>query len=97
MAAKSDLARLKTELDEIGIGKLKTVCIALSKVSSVLDNDVVIKTVYDKLFTKTNAIHSSKFVLQTQNDTDKSGLQKKTNDGDKKIPDISGLVKKSGL
>ena len=35
LAAKSDLARLKTELDEIGIGKLKTVCIALSKVSNV--------------------------------------------------------------
>ena len=48
---------------------------------------IVKKTEYDKLVTK--------FVLKTQYNTDKPGLEKKINDADKKIPDTSGLVKKT--
>ena len=43
LAAKSDLARLKAEVDKIDIGKLKTAHADLSKLSNVVNNDVVIK------------------------------------------------------
>ena len=52
----------------------------LSKLSDVVKNDVVKKTVYDKLVAKVNA--------KTRYDTDKSELENK-------IPDTSGLVKKT--
>ena len=45
------------------------------------------KTVYDKLVTKVNNIDTSKFVLKTKYDANKSELEKKT-------PDTSGIVKK---
>ena len=51
-------------------------------------------TEYDKLVAKVNAIDTSGFFLKTQDDTDKSNLEKKLNDADKKISDI-GLVKKT--
>ena len=43
LAAKSDLARLKAEVDKIDIGKLKTAHADLSRLSNVVNNDVVIK------------------------------------------------------
>ena len=60
----------------------------LSKLGDVVQNDVVKKTVYDKLVAKVNDIDTSGFVLKTKNDTDKSELGNK-------IPDTSGLVKKA--
>ena len=51
------------------------------------------RTVYDKLVAKVNAIDTSVFVLKY--DTDKSDLEKKITDADKKIPDTSGLLKKT--
>ena len=65
LAAKSDLASLKVEIDEIDIRKLKNVPADLSKLSNVVNNDVVKKTLYDKFATKINAIDTSKFVLKT--------------------------------
>ena len=58
---------------------------------------------YDKLLTKVNVVDTSRFALKTQYDTDKSGLEQKINDTDKKIsakiskiegkiPSISGLA-----
>ena len=38
LAAKSDLASLKAEIDKIDIDKLKTVPVALSKLSNVVNN-----------------------------------------------------------
>ena len=49
---------------------------------------------HDKLFTKVNNINTSGFVLKTKYDSDKSDLEKKFSDTDKKIPDTSGLIKK---
>ena len=46
------------------------------------------QTVYDKLVAKVNAIETSRFVLKTNYDTDKLDLEKK-------MPDISGLFKKT--
>ena len=60
----------------------------MSKLSDVVKNDVVKKTVYDKLVAKVNNIDTSGFVLKTKYDTDKSELENK-------IPDTSGLVKKT--
>ena len=95
VAAKSDLAGLKAEVDKIDVGKLKTVPVDLSKLSNVVNNDVVKKTVYDKLITKVNATNTSGFVLKTQYDPDKSSLEKKINDADKKVLILSGLVEKT--
>ena len=43
LAAKSDLATLKDEVDKIVIDKLKTVPIDLSKLSNVVKNKIVKK------------------------------------------------------
>ena len=94
LAAKSDLASLKTEVDRIDIEKLKTVPIDLSKLSNLVKNEVDKKTVYDKLVTKVNNIYASGFDLKTKHDTSKSDLKKKIIDTDKKIPDTSGLAMK---
>ena len=48
---------------------------------------------YDKLVTKVNTNHSSRFVLKTQYNTSKSSLGENI-DADKKIPGTSGVVKK---
>ena len=49
---------------------------------------------YDKLVNKVNTIDSTEFVLKTQYNTGKSGLEKKIDDTDKKISHTRGLVKK---
>ena len=85
---KNNLANLKTEVDKLNIDKLASVPVDLSKLSDVVKNDVVKKTVYDKLVAKVNSSDTSRFVLKTKNDTDKSELKNK-------IPDASGLVKKA--
>ena len=62
----------------------------MSKLSDVIKNDVVKKTVYDKLVAKVNIVDISRFVLKTKYDTDKTELENK-------ISDTSGLVKKNRL
>ena len=47
---------------------------------------------YDKLAAQANAIDTNGFVSKTQYNTDKSNLQKKIDDTDKKIPDTSGFL-----
>ena len=87
-ALKTDLSRLKTEVDKLDIGKLETVPLDLSKLSNVVKNDVVKKTVYDKLVAKVNNIDTNDFVLKTNFNTNFIGLENK-------IPNTSGLVKKT--
>ena len=55
------------------------------------------KTVYDKLVAKINNIDIRGFILKAKYDTEKSNLEKKISDADKKVPDTSGLVKKNRL
>ena len=50
---------------------------------------------YHKLVAKVNNIDNSGFVLKTKYIADKSDLEKKINDANKKPPDASGLVKKT--
>ena len=52
LAAKSDLASLKAEVDKVGVDKLKTLPIDLSNLSNVAKNEVVKKAVYDKQLQK---------------------------------------------
>ena len=59
----------------------------MSKLINVVKNDVAKKYLYDKLVSELNNIDTSKFVLKTKNDTDKSELENK-------IPDTTGLVKR---
>ena len=84
---KTNLATLKTEVDKLDIDKLVPVPVDLSKLSDLVKNDVVKKDVFNKLVAKLN-IDTSRFVLKTKYDTDKSELENK-------IPDTSGLVKKT--
>ena len=50
---------------------------------------------YDELVAKVNNIDTSGFILKINYDTDKSDLEKKISDPDKKVPDTSALVKKT--
>ena len=58
----------------------------MSKLSDVVKNDVVKKTVYNKLVAKVDNIDTSDFVLKTKYQTDKTELEKK-------IPDVTNFVK----
>ena len=51
-ALKTNLANLKTEADKIDVGILKIVPNDLAKFSNVVDNDVVKKTIYEKISRK---------------------------------------------
>ena len=82
-ALKTNLASLKTEAGKLDIDELVPVPVDLSKLS-----DVVKKTVYDTSVAKADNINTSGFVLKTKYDADKSEIENK-------IPDTSGLVKKT--
>ena len=71
LALKSTLSSLKVQIDKTVAGKLNTVPVDLSKLSNVVNNDVVKKIMYDKLVPKVNNINSSGFGLKTKYNTDK--------------------------
>ena len=58
-ALKSNLASIKTEVAKLDIGKLKLAPNDLVKLSNVVKNDVVKKTVYDKLVAKVDNIDTT--------------------------------------
>ena len=81
----------------------------LSKLSDGVKNDVVNKTVYDRLVAKVNNIDTSNLVLKTKYKTDKTELENtipnmtdfvkkvKLTELENKIPDISNLATKTAL
>ena len=71
LALKSTLSSLKVQIDKTVAGKLNTVPVDLSKLSNVVNNDVVKKIMYDKLVPKVNNINSSGFGLKTKYNIDK--------------------------
>ena len=89
-ALKTNLPNLKTEVDKLDIDKLITVPVDLSKLSNVVKNDVVKKTVYDKFVAKVNNFDTSGLVKKTDYNTKISKIEDK-------IPDTSGLATKSAL
>ena len=88
LAAKVDLASIKALVDKSVIEKLKTVPAHISKLSTVVDNDVVRKTAYDKLVPKFNTINTK--VPSTTGLVFKN-LEKNIKDVDKKILNTSDL------
>ena len=86
-ALKTNLASLKTEDDKLGIDKLAPVPGDLSKLSDVVKNDVVKKTVHNKFVAKVDNIDTCDFVLKTNYNADQTKLEKK-------IPETNDLVKK---
>ena len=89
-ALKTNFASLKTEVDKSDIDKFVPVPVDLSKLSDVVKNSVVKKTVYDRLVAQVNSIDTNGFVLKTKYDADKSEIENK-------ILNTSGLVKKNRL
>ena len=68
---------MKTEVDKLDIDELAPVLNDLGKLSNAVKNEVVKKTVNDKLVTKVDNIDTTKFVLKTTYDTDKSDAEKR--------------------
>ena len=62
----------------------------MSKLSDIVKNDVVKKTVYDKLVAKVNKIDTIDFVLKTKYQADKTELENK-------IPNVTDFVKKANI
>ena len=91
-ALKTNLANLKTEVDKLDIDKLVPVPADLSKLSNVVNKEVVKKTEYDKLVANVNNINigTGKFILESDYDADKTELKNK-------IPNISNLATKAAL
>ena len=89
-ALKKKLASLKTQVYKLNIDKLMPVPVDLSKLSALVKNDIVKKTVFDKLVAKVNNIDTSDFALKIRYSTDKTELEKK-------IPDVGNLVNKVKL
>ena len=89
LALKSNLAaKLKAEVDKVDVDKLKAALVDISKLSDVVNNEMVKRNVYDKLLAKVNEIDTIGFILKNEYDTDKLSLEKK-------IPKLSGLVEKT--
>ena len=84
LAPKSNLANLKAEIYQAYVDKLKTVPIDLSKLINIVNNDVVKKILYDEIVSKVNKIDAGGVVLKTKYEKDKSDLEKKIGDTDKK-------------
>ena len=86
--SKTNLAALKTEVDKIDTGKLKTVPDDLAKLTNVVKNETVKKTDY---FSFDDYVKKTKFSVDT------NALDDKIDKVDKKIPDVSGLATKSSV
>ena len=80
----SNLASLKTEVDQIDADKLKTVPVDLAELSNVIKNDVIKKTEYNKLVTKVDNIDTTNFVSRSKYEKDGSDFEDKINKIDKK-------------
>ena len=76
-ALKTNLVRLKTEVDKLFIEKLAPVPVDLSKVSDVVKNYAVKIALYNKLVAKVNNVDTSEFALKTKYQIDKAELKKK--------------------
>ena len=89
-ALKTNLSSLKTEVDKLDIDKLVPIPNDLSKLSNVVKNYVVKKTVFNKLVAKVDNIDTSDFVLKTKCNTYKTELENKN-------PDVSGFATRTRL
>ena len=65
------------EVDKIDVDKLKTVLVDFSKLSNVVENEIVKKSVSDKLVAKLDAFYTIKLVLRSKYDTENLNLENK--------------------
>ena len=86
---------MKIGVEKIDAEKLKTVPVDLAKLSNVVKNDVVKKTEYNKLVTKVDNIDTTNFAKNNKYEKDGSDFEDKISKIDKKIPDVTSLVKKT--
>ena len=91
-ANKTNLAALKSEVDKIDTGKLKTVPNDLAKLSNVVKNDVVKKTDYNTLKSKVDGIDTSAFITRTKFTADTNALDDKIDKVEKKISVLTDFV-----
>ena len=91
------MVSLRTEVDKLDIDTLTTVPDDLARLSNVVKNDAVKKIEYNKLVTKVDNVDTTNFVSKTKYKKDGSDFEDKITKIDKKIPDVSSLVKKNKL
>ena len=94
------MASLKFKVGNLDPDNLKIIPVDLIKISNAVNNNVLKKTVYDKLVINVDAIdtkipRTSGLVTKTRYDSDKQSLEKNIEDAGKKIPYTSGLIKKT--
>ena len=94
-ASETNLANLKTEEDKLDIPKLPPVSNDLAKLSIAVKNNIVKKTEYDKLVKKVDNIDTTGFILKAKYYTDKSVLEKKISDAEKRFLIRAHLFKKN--
>ena len=80
---------LKTKVDNVDVGKLKTVPADLKQLCDVVDNEVVKNIKFNQLKTKVNSWEKkipvgTTLIYINQCNTDKQTLEKKLGDVDKK-------------
>ena len=73
---------MKTKVDYLDVGKLKTVLVDLKKLSDIVDNEVVKTTKFSTLKTKVNSLEkkipdATTSIYINQYTTDKQNLEKK--------------------
>ena len=92
-ALKSNLASLKTEVDKLDIDKLTPVPNDLAKLSNIVKNDIIKKPEYNKLVAKVDNIDTTNGAKKNKYEKEGSDLEDKISKIDKKVPNVSGLVK----
>ena len=91
-ALKSNLASLKTEVGKLDIDKLTPVPNDLAKLSNIVKNDIK-KPEYNKLVAKVDDIDTTNCAKKNKYEKEGSDFENKISKIDKKIPNVSGLVK----
>ena len=91
------LNNTKTKVDDLDVGKLKTVTVDFKKLSDVVDNEVVKNRKFNTLKMKVNNLENKisdtiNLIYINQYNTGKQNLEEKIGDVDKKTADISGLI-----
>ena len=92
MNVTTSFNNLKTNVDDLDVGKLKTIPIYLKTISDVVDNDVLKNTKFNLLKTKVNSLEkkisdATTLIHVNQYNTDKQNLEKKLGNVDKKNTD----------
>ena len=84
------MKNLKTKVDDLDVGKLKTVPTGLKKLSDVVDSEVIKNTKFNTLKTKVNNLEkkfpdATTLIHINQYNTDKQNLEKKIGDVDNNV------------